>query len=85
MKLAEALAYAAEQPLTIRCSFCPWTYDGTLEEGKHLAEHHRIHEHGIVVPKRRKQGAKSPWRSDRALDENIAIARQQGAATWAKP
>lgn len=85
MRLADALAHADQQPVTTRCLFCDWTLEGINETNRVEAVRHQQEAHGIFAKKRRKQGAKSPWRSDKALDDNIAEARKMGAATWAKP
>lgn len=82
MSLADALAQADRQPVTIRCAHCPWTFDGPLADGRVLHADHRRDAHGIVVQTRKRRG-RSPWSSNQPLSENVQKARAQGAARWA--
>lgn len=83
MTLASALAQADQRPLTTRCAHCPWTHEGTLEEGRQAHEAHRRSIHKITVPKRRPPRPRNPFRSDKPVEENIGRARKEGAAQWA--
>ena len=68
-----------------RCSFCPWTAEGTLAETRDAYLEHRLAAHTEVDPPRRRQRHRPVGQinSGRSLDDNIAGARAQGASTWA--
>lgn len=43
-------------PVTERCLFCPWEWEGTALEGRTEALTHRLRVHPEVKPTRRKRG-----------------------------
>jgi len=54
MLRAEEAAVFDAQPVTIRCLFCDWTWDGCASEGRTIATTHRLHAHPDVKPARRR-------------------------------
>ena len=73
-----------QQHMTVRCAFCPWTFTGTFGDGKHASAEHRAAEHPQAVSTRRKRHrVVSVMAGARPVEENIAKARAEGAATWA--
>ena len=84
---AKALADREQVIVTARCLHCHWNQTGTVQATREAHAAHRTTEHPeIKPPARRKRlrpyGQLSGFKS---LDDNIAQARQQGAAGWAAP
>lgn len=73
-----------DQTVVTRCLYCTeFEYRGTLDEGKEEYADHAKKEHGIVAKEHAiKRKRRSGWSSQKALEENIASARAQGAARW---
>lgn len=71
-----------EQSLVTGCLHCEWVYEGTLDEGKEEFAAHAKEEHGIEAKPQIKRRRRSSWTSRKALEDNIAGARAQGAARW---
>ena len=73
--------------VTARCAWCPWEHAGTVKDTRERFAAHRRSEHpDVSVKTKRKQHR--PFRqfnSETNVDDNIANARAQGAATWAGP
>ena len=68
--------------LTTRCQ-CGWTHEGPLGEGRDLYTAHRLEHHPeIQPPYRRKRHRIQGQLGQRTLDENIALVREQGGASW---
>lgn len=67
-----------------RCAWCPWQLTGTVRDTREAHREHRTAEHPEhTVPARRTRHRPfRQMRSETNLDDNIANARQQGAATW---
>src|SRR5574337_949577 len=73
------------QVVTVQCAWCPdWTAHGTLRETNEAARQHRADHHPHIRPakhrKRHRPGKLTFAKT--SLDDNIAAAREQGAATW---
>lgn len=67
---AEHLAQLDGQPCVTRCLFCPWTYTGTVLEGRELAKgHRRVHHPDAVSSRNRKR--------ERSKHERRAAERAQ--------
>lgn len=68
-----------------RCANCPWTLEGTVADTRAAFLEHRGTKHPEIQPKPRRKRHRpfSSLNSMGPLDENIANARTQGAATWA--
>ena len=68
-----------------RCAWCPdIVFEGTLAETRELLLAHRLEHHPDKQPRKHKKHI-VPMRtvlSGKTLDDNIANAREQGAATW---
>lgn len=71
--------------VTARCAFCSWSLQGDVRAAREAHEAHRTAEHPEIQPKPRRKRFKHQFSSHRNLDDNIANAREQGAATWAGP
>lgn len=71
--------------VTERCQNCKWTLEGTVKETREAFLAHRLEAHPEIQPKPRRKRHRpfSSLNSMGPLDENIANARTQGAATWA--
>jgi hypothetical protein len=54
--LEEHLAQMDALPVTERCLFCTWTYDGSAVEGRTEYLQHRLSAHPEVKPPRRRPG-----------------------------
>jgi hypothetical protein len=55
--LAEQQAVIDNTPITTRCAFCQWTYEGTALEGRELAKgHRRVHHPDAKQKTRRRVG-----------------------------
>ena len=79
--LAERLA----QPNVGRCAWCPsFVVEGTLAETRDALLAHRLEHHPHVKPRKheRRIVPMVTLAGGKTLDENIANAREQGAATW---
>lgn len=74
-----------QQPNIGRCAWCPdLRVEGTLEETRDALRAHRLEHHPEAKPQKHKQRVR-PMRTlvtKKSIDENIANAREQGAATW---
>lgn len=72
------------QPAVGGCAWCPnERWEGTLEETRAAALAHRLEHHPEAKPSRRVSRAGTlPHVSEKPLQENIANARAQGAASW---
>lgn len=73
------------QTVTQRCGHCPWTVTDQLGVTRpafaaHILEHHP--EVTLPKPKLRKRRANAPRTIGRSVEENIVLARSQGAAGW---
>jgi len=68
-----------------RCAWCPdIRFEGTVAETRELLLAHRLEHHPEAKPRKHKKHI-VPMRtlmSGKTLDDNIANAREQGAATW---
>jgi hypothetical protein len=53
--LAEQQAHIDNTPITTRCAFCTWTYEGTALEGRELAKGHRRVHHPEAKPSKRRR------------------------------
>jgi hypothetical protein len=54
---AEQQASLDAAPITTRCAFCDWTYQGTALEGRELAKgHRRVHHPDAKAKTRRRVG-----------------------------
>lgn len=82
-----ALAQREAIHVTARCGFCDWTLEGTVANTRQAHHQHRLEQHPELQPKpRRKRHRKyGQLPGMKNLDDNIAKARQQGAAGWAGP
>lgn len=81
-RVAELRAYV----VTTSCLFCAdFEMTGPVGEVSEAYAQHRAEAHPEVKPKPRRQRRKHQFSSHRNLDDNIAAAREQGAATWAGP
>jgi predicted ATPase with chaperone activity len=71
--------------VTTRCAVCGWTQTGPTDTNYTAFIQHRLEAHGQTTrpPRKKRQGAPSWSGSTRNVEENVANARQQGAATWA--
>lgn len=74
------------QTLTERCHWCEWTVTGTLAVTRvafaaHQKQEHPEHRQRTSFARRRKYTIRTV--ASRSLDENIALTRLQGGATWA--
>lgn len=70
---------------TPRCA-CGWSLpEMPLREGKQAFLEHRLDKHPEIQPKPRRKRHRpfGALQSAKSLDDNIANARQQGAAGWA--
>lgn len=74
----------SQQIVRITCQNCEeFDETGPLKEVRELHEEHRLTEHGIEAhPSKLRRSRRSPWRSEKTLQENIVAARTQGAAKW---
>jgi hypothetical protein len=52
---AEHQAAIDNTPITTRCAFCTWTYEGTALEGRELAKSHRRAHHPDAKQKTRRR------------------------------
>lgn len=71
--------------VTARCAWCAWSVTATVRETREAHETHRKTEHPEVRVKARTRRHR-PYRqyaSEANVEDNIANARAQGAATWA--
>ena len=70
--------------VTARCAFCDWNLDGTVGETRDAYQAHRTSSHPEVRPpaRRRRHRPYGQLQGMKSLDENIAAAREQGAAGW---
>lgn len=71
----------SEQHVTGRCHLCEWTFVGTLGAASAAHKTHREQHHPQLRERKHKQHRIRSFVSGKTLDENIANARQQGAAT----
>jgi hypothetical protein len=80
---ADHEAYLDEQPMTVRCAFCPWSYEGTVADGRLEGERHRQAEHPDRAPggqlaegfeKRRRR--RTPWPLDEVLEAFVRFHRE---------
>jgi hypothetical protein len=76
--IAEQQAAIDNTPITTRCAFCDWTYEGTALEGRELAKGHRRVHHPDIVVTRRRRGSLTRHRvsDDSFRDEGRANARK---------
>lgn len=71
-----------------RCAWCPsFVVEGTLAETRDLLLAHRLEHHPEIQPGNLRKHKKRivpmvTLAGGKTLDENIAAAREQGAATW---
>lgn len=73
------------QPTVGRCQWCPtFIVEGPLEHTRQALLEHRLAEHPQARERKHKRRRKPMIAlvTTKTLDENIAAARQQGAATW---
>lgn len=77
---------AEREAVTIvqRCSRCDWTTEGPLGDTRPAFQAHLSDEHPDVTVKHRRRRIRPGGQVNGAkhLDDNIAAARAQGAATW---
>jgi hypothetical protein len=76
-----------QMPLTTRCAFCPWTFDGTALQGREQAAQHRLDEHPSLRPARRRRNnirrfnpASDAWKAEgiqRAAEVATMITRRE--------
>lgn len=79
------LAERLEQPNTGRCAWCPsFVVEGTLAKTRDALLAHRLEHHPDVKPRKhqRRIVPMVTLAGGKTLDQNIANARGQGAATW---
>lgn len=79
------LAERLEQPNVGRCAWCPdFVVEGTLAETRAALLTHRLKHHPEAKPRKhaRRIVPMVTLAGGKTLDENIANARGQGAATW---
>ena len=74
------------QTLTQYCQWCDWTITDVLSVTRtafaaHQKAEHPEHKQKTSFARRRKYTIRTV--TSRSLDENIALTRQQGGATWA--
>lgn len=70
--------------VTVSCAWCSWSLAGDLRTAREAHRQHRTTEHPDRAVKHRRTRHR-PYRVFRSmsnLDDNIAAAREQGAATW---
>jgi len=83
---AEELERRLTRPLRFACTFCPWTFEASLEEGKLEAERHRLGEHpGARQTRRRRRPIPAPHLVKRPdlteeEEEEVALERRRRAA-----
>ncbi len=70
------------QPAVGRCLHCDWTASGMLAETRAAHQKHREHEHPDAVSTRKPMHRRRIKVGTKPLEENIANARTEGAATW---
>lgn len=73
------------QPNVGRCAWCPeLRVEGTLEETRAALLQHRLEHHPEAKPSKHKHRIRpmSTMVTRKSIRENIAAAREQGAATW---
>ena len=79
------LSERLSQHNTTRCQWCPdIVFEGTVAETRDLYAAHRLEHHPEAKPRKHKKHI-VPMRtllSGKTLDDNIANARVEGAATW---
>jgi len=74
-----------EQHNVGRCAWCPsFVVEGTLAETREALRQHRARIHPDIQPRKhvRRIVPMVTLAGGKTLDENIANAREQGAATW---
>jgi len=79
------LAERLEQHNVGRCAWCPsFVVEGTLAETREALLAHRLEHHPDIQPRKhvRRIVPMVTLAGGKTLDENIANAREQGAATW---
>lgn len=71
--------------MIVRCSFCPTFYHDLDPETALAKQHeHRQKEHADIQPTRRKRHRKHTLTiSEKTVEENIALVREQGGHRWA--
>lgn len=68
----EAERIAAE-PLLLRCSFCEWSYQGTVGSGPEKATQHRLEAHPeVVVERRRRTRSLKRFRASELSEQDVA-------------
>jgi len=69
---------------TSTCDLCGWTTSGWLATVTEAFTQHRLDEHPELQPPKRKRRVRPGGQVNTAknLDDNIAAAREQGAAGW---
>lgn len=74
--------WADQQPTITRCAFCPWTYQGTAQDGRLLAAGHRRAHHPEAKPTRRRRGSLQRFNAsdDGWRAEGIAAAAKVAAS-----
>jgi hypothetical protein len=79
---AEHQAAIDNTPITTRCAFCNWTYEGTALEGRELAKgHRRVHHPDAKQKTRRRVGLmRHVSTDDHWREEGRANARKVAAA-----
>lgn len=70
--------------VTVRCAWCPWSLSGDLRTARDAHRAHRTTEHSDkpIRERRKRHRPARQFHSASNLDDNIANARAQGAATW---
>lgn len=72
------------QHMVIDCDICDdFHYDGCFYHARRAHQEHRAQHHPEAVStRRRRRGRNVAFVSAKTLDQNIANARETGAATW---
>ena len=71
-------------PVVARCAWCAWTLAGDVRTTREAHAQHRATDHPdrLMPTRRRRHRPFRQFNSGTNIDDNIANARQQGAATW---
>ena len=78
--------WLSRMTLHFACSFCPWTYDGLLAEGRIEHDNHRVTAHPDIPPYKRPRRlpgsqVRQSWRSEISDEdrEDVEVARRRRA------